>query len=176
MGLWKPAGIGAACGASVGAAAMAAWYFLFPPGAPAQYFVASTGPEDRFATLYVDGALVVRIVVLFSCLGAATLVGLTILRTRIPQRRRFVFEATSIVGLWTLAGAAVTAVVYQVGHRFVSSRSPGHWPSFHYDYLVPLMPVVGLLVGLLCAALWLAHARRKASSTKPEVPGCPETV
>jgi hypothetical protein len=84
MGLWKPAGIGAACGASVGAAAMAAWYFLFPPGAPAQYLVFSAGPEDRFATLYVDGALVVRIVVLFSCLGAAALVGLTILRARTP--------------------------------------------------------------------------------------------
>jgi hypothetical protein len=73
---------------SVGAAAMAAWYFLFPPGAPAQYRVFSAGPEDRFATLYVDGALVVRIVVLFSCLGAATVVGFLSAAVRRTQARR----------------------------------------------------------------------------------------
>jgi hypothetical protein len=140
------------------------WYLLFPPGAPTRYFVPLSGGDDRYATLDVDNGLVIKIIVLFSCLGAAVSIGLATVRSRVLQRRRRLFDAGSIAGLATLAGASVMTVAYQVGHRFTSSQSPGHWPSAHYDNLVPLMPVIGLLVGILGAALWLKTHPRDGKS------------
>jgi hypothetical protein len=160
MGWWKLAAIGAACGAFVGVAAMTAWYLLFPPGAPSAYLVFSTGTAERYARLNVDGVLVVKIIVFFICLGAAALVGLAAVRVRLPRPRRRIFDAASVVALWTLAGAAITAVVYQVDHSFVSSRTRGHWPSAEYDFLVPAMPAIGLLIGAVCAGLWLKLSSR----------------
>lgn len=164
MRWWKPAAIGAASGALTGAAAMVAWYLLFPPGAPSRYYVPITDGNERYATLDVDNGLVIKIIVLFSCLGAAVLVGLAIVRSRLPQRRRRLFNAVSLTGLATLAGTAIMTVAYQVGHRFTPSHSPGHWPSAHYDYLVPLIPLIALLAGILGAVLWLKlHPRNDRS-------------
>lgn len=158
----RPLLLGAVAGALTGTAAVAAWYFMFPPGAPESYFVVFAPPGDRYATLDVDRGYVLKIVVLFSCLGAAIAIGVATLRRRLEQRRQHIFDAVATIALSTLAASAISATVYQVDHQFDPSSSPGHWPSTRYDYLVPVMPAIGLVIGIACAVLLSLSRRRGA--------------